>query len=32
MSGAEKIAVTVTDVVVLNDLVTRFKFCEPVHP
>jgi ferredoxin-NADP reductase len=29
MSGAEKIAVCVTDVVPLNDLVTRFKF-EPV--
>jgi ferredoxin-NADP reductase len=26
MSGAEKIAVTVTDVVPLNDLVTRFEF------
>lgn len=26
MSGAEKIAVSVTDVVPLNDLVTRFKF------
>jgi len=26
MSGAEKIAVKVTDIVPLNDLVTRFKF------
>lgn len=26
MSGAEKIAVKVTDIVVLNDLVTRFRF------
>lgn len=29
MSGAEKIAVRVTDIVPLNDLVTRFRF-EPV--
>ena len=26
MSGAEKIAVTVTDIVPLNELVTRFEF------
>lgn len=26
MSGAEKIAVTVTDIVPINDLVTRFEF------